>query len=269
MTTLETTSEKGRVRITATALDGTLITVTRKHPSGRVLPVRGMTLEPLSGGAFLGWDYEMPIGVPVVYQAAIYSETDPNTPLSTSAMVTFTWATDHEWLKDPLEPIRNMQVNVEEMVDYDYPTRAGVHDVLGRPTPVTIGEIRQAATGEVLLVTLDQEQRDRLHYITASGHALLLQSTQAGGVGSMYIQLLGIRESRVSRLRDEQMRRWTLQYVEVSPPAGAAAAFVTWADVLVQYPDWQTIVDGYTSWVEFIEGVDQVVDRPILAWRGA
>ena len=259
-------TEKARIRIAVTA-DGDSVTVTRKHPSGKIVTVRGMDKAPLSGGAFLGYDYEAPIGLAVSYQATAY--TDPDTVLATSTLDTVTWNTETDWLKDPLEPARNISVLVNDMSEYAYDTPTGIHTVLGRPDPVTVGEVRRAATGTLTLVTLSKEDRDRLHYITASGHVLLFQSSQDSGVGNMYIALTGVTETRVVNLRGQSERLWTIGYQEVASPVGDGAATPTWAEVVAQYASWQDVVDaGYGSWLEFIESLDTVTAPPILNWRG-
>ena len=267
---LDTVTEKGRIRITVNAVAGTLVSVTRIHPSGRVIPVRGMTLQPLSGGVFVGWDYEMPIGVSVVYEAAVYDATDTVNPLAVVDAGAITYTTAYEWIKDPLEPIRNMPIRVVDMTEYDYVTPTGVHTVLGRPDPITVGDVRQAATGALTLYTETSEERDRLHYITSSGHVLLLQSTQDSGVGNMYIAPTGtLKETRLISLRDEQARIWEIDYQEVGSPVGDGAAFVTWQDVLDQDATWQDVKDSANSWIEFIEGLDSQSPPPVLLWRGA
>ena len=261
------TPEKGRIRVEITASDGNLITVQRQHPSGRLVTVRGMDLAPLSDGAFIGWDYEAPIGVELIYHATAYVDAD--TVLATSELDTITWTTENEWLKDPLEPIRNMPVRIVDMSEYDYATPTGVFPVLGRPDPVTVAQIRTAATGDVTLLTLDDEERDRMHYLTASGHTLLLQSSQSSGVGNMYISVLGVKEQRAIYLRDHSERLWTLTYQEVGAPVGDATAFSNWQDMLNTYATWQAVTDANESWLQAIEGLDSTSAPPILTWRGA
>ncbi len=266
---LAAVTEQARVRVNVSATAGTLVSVTRTHPSGRVIPVRNMTLQPLNGGTFLGWDYEMPIGVQVAYTASLYDAADTSTPLDVSDPVTITWDTEIDWLKDPLEPIRNVPVLVNDMSEYDYATPTAVLEVLGRPDPVTVGEIRQAATGDLTLVTLSKEDRDRLHYITASGHVLLLQSSQTSGVGSMYLAPLGLKEQRIVPLREQSERIWTLTYQEVGVPAGDAAPFTTWQDVLNTYGTWADVVAQNNNWIGMIETLNSTTSAPILTWRGA
>jgi hypothetical protein len=119
------------------------------------------------------------------------------------------------------------------------------------------------------LVTLDKFGRDQLHYITSSGHVLLLQSTQDSGVGNMYLAPLGLKEQRVTPQRDQEERYWVLSYQEVSAPAGDAAAFTTYQDVLNLYPDYQSIRDQNTSYIELVENLDSTATQVIVQWRGA
>lgn len=269
MSPVSTITEKGRVRVTVTAIAGSLVTVTRRHPSGRVVPVRGMTLLPLSGGVAIGWDYEMPIGVTVEYTAQAFDAGDLETPLETSDPVTVTWPFTTEWLKDPLEPLRNMPVTIGDMSKYTYQSRTGVHAVLGRPAPITVGEVRSAATDAVEILTYTKEERDRLHYITASGNVLLLQSTQESGIGNMYLALLNVEESRVIPTRASLVRRWTLEYQEVDAPVGAPAPFTTYTDLAGLVPTYQALRDNYTSYFDVIESIDRASPPPTITWRGA
>ena len=268
MSELDLLVEQGRASVELSTLTGGWVSVTRTHPSGREIPVRNMTLVPLSGGSFIGWDYEIPIGVPVLYQATSYLDADGALQADTSNAVLITWDTTNEWLKDPLEPIRNLPIRVVDMSSYHYSTPASVHTVLGRPDPVTIGEVRRAADGVVTLLTVTKEERDRLHYITASGNVLLLQSTQDSGVGNMYIALLDIQENRIST-RDVPDREWILGYQEVGPPVGDAGAFVTYQDLVNTYATYQDIVDSWNTYIELTEGLGQTTPPPILTWRGA
>ena len=94
MSGLELTQEQGRARIHIQS-DGNFVTVTRTHPSGRVENVRGMVLLALSAGQAVGWDWELPIGVPVVYTAYAY-DADGNLIQQTSPQGTTTFSYNDE-----------------------------------------------------------------------------------------------------------------------------------------------------------------------------
>lgn len=269
MTLVGATTEKGRIKIIVTADEAAdAVTVTATHPSGRKRIVRGIDKALLSGGSFIGWDHEAPIGLDMSYTATIWA--DPSVELNTSDPFVARWDSDHEWLKDPLEPARNMVVEINDIGEFTYDTPAGFHTVLGRPDPVAVGEVRRAATGELKLNTETKTEADRIRTITASGHVLLLQSTQESGVGNLYIALRGIKETRPGGLKTSPERIWTIGYQEVGPPAGAPAGFITWADVAAQYPDWASIqAQGFANWIEFVESLNDTDAPPILTWRGA
>lgn len=260
-------TEQGRVQITVTGV-GDLITVTRQHPSGRIMAVRGMNLQPLSGGVFLGWDYEAPIGVQVTYLASLYAAADTVNPLAVSNAAVLTYTSAYSWLKDPFEPIRNMAVTIGDMSQYTYDSRTGVHQVMGRPAPITVGEVRSASADTVTILTSTQNDRDRFHYITASGHPLLLQSTQQSGIGNMYIAVLRVTETRLVKTGSRTERAWAVDYQEVDMPAGDAGAFVTYQDLLNQYNTYQDVDNVFDSYFNLFENLDSSVSAPIITWRG-
>lgn len=269
MSTLTATIELGRATIVGTGSTDGWATVTRTHPSGTIVTLRDATLIPTSGGGFLVRDYELPIGIPVDYTAYLYGDAGGATLLDTSNTVRVTWQTQSEWLKDPLEPVRNMPIQVVAPGDSNYATPAGVFPVLNRPDPITVGTVRQADQGELELLTLTRDDHDKLHRITASGNPLLFQSTQESGYGSMYFQPLGLVESHPVPLRDITVRVWRLAYQETRPPVGPAAAAVTWADIAAYYSTWDDALADFTSWQDLLENFNVANANPIVTWRGA
>lgn len=269
MTLVTPVLEHGRIKIVVTAdAAADAVTVTARHPSGRQRIVRGIDKALLSGGSFIGWDHEAPIGVQMEYTATIWA--DPSVRLNDSAPFVATWDTEADWLKDPLEPARNVQVSIEDIGEFTYETPTGFHTVMRRPDPIAIGEVRRAATGEIKLLTETTTDSDRIHYLTASGNVLLLQSSQESGIGNMYLALRGVKETKLSKLKTDTRRRFTIGYQEVASPAGDPGGFLTWADAAAQYATWQSIVDaGFTSWLDFIERLQSADAAPILTWRGA
>lgn len=245
------------------------ITVQRVHPSGTTVTLRDATLIRTNGGGFLVRDYELPIGVPVEYTAYLYADQNGAALVDTSNTVRIQWDSDSEWLKDPLEPARNMPILVQAPGESNFAVPAGVFAVLNRPDPITIGTVRQADQGELTLVTLESEDSAKLNRITASGNALLFQSTQESEYGNLYFQPLGLRKSSFVALRDSPERSWTLQYQETRPPVGPTAAAVTWADVVAQYDTWADLVADFTSWQDVLENFATANPVPIVTWRGA
>jgi hypothetical protein len=265
------TQEQGRARINISANSGQYVTVTRTHPSGRTENVRGMVLTPLSGGQVVGWDWELPIGVSVTYTAYSYDDAAGSSVVATSNSVTVTWTTDNDWLKDPLEPARNLPVRVASMASTRYASSTTIHQVLNRPDPVTVGSVRQTGDGQLVLYTDTLDESDRLDYITASGHVLLFQSTQQSRVGNMYFAVTDVEEDRVEgALRDQPYRMWSLTYQRVGVPAGDPGAPVSLQDVADNPPggSLQDLADAWTSLIALYEGYAETTQGDIVVWRG-
>lgn len=271
MTFLTPEAERGRIKIVVNADPAAdTVTVFRKHPSGELWTVRGADKARLSGGTLITWDYEAPIGVQLEYFATIWS--DPDVELGSSASVFIRWDSDQDWLKDPLEPSRNMVIYISDPGDESFDTPAAFHTVLGRPAPLGIGEVRRSATGDALeVLTVTAEERAQLHRLTASGNVLLWQGSQESEVGNTYLMLRGIKKARVGPLRNDPERLWTLSYQEVSPPVGALGATVTLADIAAIWPTGADLVAaGFTSGADFLERVGELnATGPIVTWRGA
>jgi hypothetical protein len=260
--------EKGRVRLEINHATYLTAVVTRKHPSGKIVTVRAANGVALSGGIWLGYDYELPIGRPISYTAVV-TKAGPVTDSFTAPDVL--WETQDAWLKDPAVPARNMVVHVSDPGDENYDSTTGVFYVPGRPTPVTIGEVRRAATGTLTLTTLDAEEEGRLHLLTSSGHVLLFQSSPEYGVGSLYMALQTVVASRYSALGTQPERTWPLAYVEVDSPAGdVVLSETTWQAVKDTYATWADVLANEASWEQVLEGTNLGLELPpTLSWRGA
>lgn len=263
----------GRVRLQVDSSDGSRVTITRKHPSGQVVTVRGMENLDLSGtnddgGTAVAWDYELPIGRACQYQATIID--DATTQQVKSNVVTITWNSATAWLKDPLAPARNRPVMLtSDTGAQQFQTPTGVFQVMGKPTVTTVGDVRSAAAGQVALRTDTLDDAAAVHYLTASGRVLLLQTPVAWGYGSMYLAVTQVTEERPSSDPVVPMRRITLDYLEADSPVGGAGAFSTWQDVLNVYASWQAVIDAYDTWLELIEATDRLAVRAEVPWRGA
>jgi len=262
----------GRVRLVleapAAPAGGTVV-IGRVHPSGRAAVVRQANGVVLFGSGIY-FDYEIPIRTTCAYQAQIYN-TD-GTLWGVSNVAAATWDTDDDWLKDPGLPTRNMRITVAEMAEYDYETPTGVFTVQGRPSPIVVTDVRQAATGNLVLYTTSDNERDQLHLLTSTGNVLLMQTPPERGVRNMYLALQKVQESRVMRLGVEVWRQWTLQYQEVESPAGPGlSGGPTYQDVVDGYSTYAAVVAGEVDYLDLAEGVNVLVAPPpeTIVWRGA
>lgn len=123
------------------------------------------------------------------------------------------------WLRDPANHDADMRVMVAEQPSLERAGRLGVHQVIGRPRPVIVSDVRSGATGSVQLLTRDGDERAELLKLLAPGNMLLFQATpEALLPADMYLMVDGATEERVSRLVTEQWRRHTLEFTLVDPP---------------------------------------------------
>lgn len=268
----------GRVRLEAQAPlspSGATIVITRRHPSGRVALVRsanGVTF----AQAGIYQDHEIPISEAsaprvCVYQATVYDNVGSVWGVSNEASAE--WVSTDDWLKAPGRPTRDMRVTVQGLPTEGYTTPVGVFPVMGRPAPITRSDVRSAAQGSVLLYTKSDTERDQLHLLLSTGDVLLLQTPPSRGVGNLYVTIQNTKADRIAGLATEQWRLWTLDFVEVDEPVGAApGAGPDWADVVAAYTDWQELSSAEVDWLDLIEGLNvDIVEAPpeTIQWRGA
>lgn len=263
---------QGRIRLFIQApSSAATVTVTRTHPSNTIVNVRGMTLAPLSSNIFLGYDYEAPIGRDLRYQASAYD--GGGSLIGQSSIETITWNTSDTWLKDPLNPSRNIRVLMADPGEEAFDAPTGLNTILGRPTPIIVTEVRQSATGTLGILTLTDSDAGTLHLLTSTGNILLVQTDPSFGLGNLYFALQKIASDRVTPLGFLPERSWGLQYVETDVPVGVATGGdTTWALVLVGYATWNALLDTESSWLDLLENIDTLSGpppAPTLAWRGA
>ncbi len=262
--------KNARAQLLVDAAGMASVTITRQHPSGRVWTVRGIELASSVGDQFIAYDYELPIGRECVYVAEAFDSNDDS--LGVSVGQPLIWTSYFEYLKDPALPARNMQVLVNQKPDAQFSTPTGVLPVINRPAPITIGDVRQAETGVLTLLTLTLEDSLRVHALTASGHVLLFQSNPISEVGNMYIAISDITETRPTGLRDSPERYWALTYQETDPPVGGiSGGFVTYQTILDNEESYLALSTGFSSYLNVLEtiGGSDTAAVPDLAWRGA
>lgn len=122
------------------------------------------------------YDYEAPSRAPLRYRArstAVDGENSLVSPASTAVATTV--VNDGWWLKDPLDPTRNMQVRVARP-SFRRREPQAVEDVLGSALPAVSSDGVKGAEGTLRLRTLSAAERAALWLLTGSGRTLLLQT---------------------------------------------------------------------------------------------
>lgn len=246
-------NEPPRIELNITGLAGTTVTVTRIDPDGNKSPVRSANPAPLSGGEWVGFDYEVPFGVPVTYSAV--SNTGAKDTVGPVALVV-----NEPWLIHPGIPMLSRPVNVARLGDRTSDTNQGLHQVLGRtnPIPITDGS-RHGEAFTVTLKTDSQFEADALQTLLADSSVLLLQISYPYSESRDYwwVSVGQVTRSPRSQPYVAPQWAWQLPCTVVDIPVGTLQATWTWQDVVDGYATWQDVVDGFPKWR------DVVTDSPV------
>jgi hypothetical protein len=231
----------------------TTATIARVNSAdGTVLAVRNAEPATLVLGQWIGPDYEVPLDDEFYYRA-----TSPDVPGVELLSVPYSVASvERTMLKHPGRPALNAAVRVSEGPSLTRPVAQGIFDVLGRQTPVAVSMRRNSARGDLHLVTFDDAEREALLLLLDDGTPLLLQTPSGYGVGNVYIAVGEVSEERATGFGPEPLRRWTLPFVVVDRPTGAALAVGnSWADILASYGSWDAMRAAEGTWAGVLEGL--------------
>lgn len=243
---LDTTTP--RIALTIGGMVGTSVTIVRTDPAGNTAPVRSANPAMLSGGAWVGWDYEAPFQVPVTYTATSDSGDKVTTPPQTLAVAT-------PWLIHPGIPDLSRPVTIADLGDETGPSSSGAHYVLGRPNPIVIGGgARRGATFNLVLRTYTQYEAESLTALLADDSVLLLQVAYPFTALTDYrwVAVGDAVKHRVSRDYDDPGALWTLPCTVTDPPIGLLRPQWTWADVIANYPTWADVEANFATWQDVI-----------------
>ncbi len=93
-----------------------------------------------------------------------------------SGTVTVTALPPGAWLKDPLDPTRNLALScVDGPPTWTRPRGQAVLDALGRTDPIVQTDVRRSRRGELSVTPMSQTEADRLDVLLGSARVLLLQ----------------------------------------------------------------------------------------------
>lgn len=183
--------------------------------------VRGATYAPALAGntEFVVTDYEVGNGVTAKYRArATYLSSGlPITGSWVESTLSATWVSDYTWIKDPLDPSKNMVVKLREVPEESYGVRQGVFHVLGSPNAVVVSDVRQGPSVEISVKVDTIEDVARLRDLLSS-QVVLIHAPDSYDLGFDYVALGPANRQRHRRfvLRAEW---WPLSAIQVDAPA--------------------------------------------------
>ncbi|MCW7941698.1 hypothetical protein AAW14_06565 [Streptomyces hygroscopicus] len=227
-------------------LDTTQYLTLYRIVAGRQTIVRGSTgyldSTALTSTQLTVEDYEAPLGQDVSYRAELYTSTGTLGSRREDGPVQLT-VDDPSlvWIKDPVQPERNVQLRASEPPDWARPIEQSVLRVRGRRNPVVLSDVRGGLTGTLKIWTLTDAEREAMHFALDTGDTLLLQFAAGYGLDDTYVAVGEATESRVS-WGGEPRRLWQLPLTQVDAPTGGTSGTAGWT-VQDLAATWATVLD--------------------------
>jgi hypothetical protein len=245
---MSTSAVPVRIQLDVTGLAGTTVTIIRSDANGNSAPVRSADPAPLSGGEWVGYDYEAPFGVQVWYTA-----TSDTGAVDTAGPLVLDVASP--WLIHPGIPLLSQPVTIKSKGDRTSTTNVGTHVVLGRENPVIITDgVRHGSAFPMVLGTDTADQADALRTLLADAQVLLLQVTYEWTERREYlwISIGNVVEHDLTDDYDERSIRWSMDCTVTDAPFGTLQAEWTWQDLVDGYPTWQDVLDAFPTWRDVV-----------------
>lgn len=237
-----------RIQLSATLLGATATyaVVDRTIDAGiTYTTVRGGTrLTVASQNAALD-DFEFPPGVAITYRFRSY---DVSNVLQSTQTVAITQNLMSVWLKVPSTPFLNQAVTVVDRGQITRKSRAGLFDVVGRSTPVMVGDVASSISYELQLLTKTVGAETNLDYLFASGEVVFLHlpSTVTSIPGGYFA--VG-DTSREPTMRLSPNRVWSVPLTGVAAPGPEVVGpAYTWTAVLADFATWTTELAANATW---------------------
>lgn len=183
----------------------------------------------LSGTQLLLDDYEAPIGVPVTYRAEFYSTAGVGAGTFGFPSATLSVPAPSDcWIKDPIEPYRNVMLRASAAPDWARPAQSTEFRIRQRRNSVFLYDVRGGLTGTLQVWTLTDAERAALHFAVDTGNPLLLQFSPGLGIEDVYVSVGDTTEARAVPYGGEPRRLWSLPLTQVDQPIGGVVGTSGW-----------------------------------------
>lgn len=215
-------------------ITGQPVRLFRVTPDGVRTEVRGSPgfTEPGTAAAATAtatyWDNEAPFGVVLTYE--LTSNCTPATAVTTVNVVLDD--EDNGWLRDPIDPTRNIRITMDalfdECVDTDvvvysgmdtktFANASGIFDIIDDRRPVTISQTRKNYASVLRLTSFSLDDIDVLEDIFDPGRILLLSLPTVYGwahrnYGTDYITCFTVEQDFLGVDQQVSVRAWTVPF---------------------------------------------------------
>lgn len=240
VTILDESSNPPSIQLAISWPSASRATVTRRDPDGQRWPVRQADPALLDDdGNWVGIDFEAAYGVPVSYD--LTSQDFPGVIVHIDAGMLTAPVRWQMALVHPGAPALSVPVQFYTGTR-DTVTRSITQSknvVLGRRRPVVLSDVRQSASGQLVIWCDDLSTRDQLMGVLSDGQTLKVACDPSQGfdVPQTYVSLADVSEARwIPDYGPNDARIVTLPFTEVDRPAGGFQSVWDCAAVLAQYP---------------------------------
>lgn len=239
------------VLLTMTCTGATTATIYRVTPDG-TQAVRGAFNETISG-ALNAADYEAPQNTELVYFVRVSDgvSTRESAPVTVSGLVN----RGADCIFGLTNPLAIVPVNVIGVPELRSAGRQDVVQVIGRPDPVVVSDVRVFPTGTLTLATLTEGERQDVSALLATGSLVAFSPNLPtfGFTDVWYLAVLNVNEKRVSRLGNQPERFFEMEFQRVAPPPAdfIGPAFVTWQTYNDAGTAWTVPYAAGTTWLSF------------------
>jgi hypothetical protein len=190
------------------------ITVT-EQTSGNV--VRGLSNAAAPGGAVAGFDHEPLFGVGLSYVAQAFDVTGALLGSSTAAAITLPSPAGFAvWMKSLSNPLLSVMVDVAAAPQWSADIAEGVIQVIGRPDPIVVQDVRQYETASAQVFTQTAAAEAALVALLASPGPYLMQFPGLG-LADRYVTVGKYDHQGVASSPDP-FRVWNLALRQVGRP---------------------------------------------------
>lgn len=165
------------------------------------------------GSALTIYDYEGPNGGSVSYRARAYNGTQDT--YSDWASDTESWESNDEWFKCLYDPSLNLKLVVKSYAGFEVPSNQAVHRPLGSADPIVTADVPGPVSGQVVVFTKTEQEREDLSALLAAGSPVLMQIP---GAPDRVVALGDRSASRVVDTRGELWHEETLGWTVVANP---------------------------------------------------
>lgn len=175
------------------------------------------------------------------------------------------------WLKVPVFPFLNREVECIISGDVERPSRTGIFEIKGRSLPVAVTDFHGSQQFTLVITTRTMEEARDMDLILALGKTMLIHVPQedTSGCGPLmavpggYVQVGDVTQRRA--VPGSRIYSYTLPCVVVAPPGpDVIPTSLIWGTVFNLYGDWNALIASNPTWADLLATVGSPEDTVVL-----